>query len=157
MFQKANWHPLSTGTTTDSLQTIRLLAGQLTGYTDGSKRAGTKDDGAGVIVTCGDPADPTILHRCHLRGAAFTSSFAEEAAAMQIALEWANHPEHSLPICTDSQSLLKAIERRSPVTHHIRSLLNARPAPTTNSFTTSKLADSGGVWRVLLVQRLHGH
>ncbi len=84
------------------------------------------------VVTCGDPADPTIFHRSHLRGAAFTSSFAEEAAAMQLALDWdtANHPENSPTICTDSQSLLKAIERRSPVTHHLRSLLNARPGPT---------------------------
>ncbi len=51
---------------------------------------------------------------------------------MQLALEWAttNHPEYSLTICTDSQSFLKAIERRSPVTHHLRSLLNARPGPT---------------------------
>ncbi len=49
---------------------------------------------------------------------------------MQLALEWttANHP---LTICTDSQSLLKAIERLSPATHHLRSLLNARPDPTT--------------------------
>ncbi len=62
--------------------------------------AGTKGGGAGVIVTCGDPADPTILHWSHLRGAAFTSSFAKEAAAMQLALEWAtaNHPESSLTI-----------------------------------------------------------
>ncbi len=89
------------------------------------------DGGAGVIVTRGDPADPTILHQSHLRGVAFTSSFAEEAAAMQLALEWAttNHTEYSLTICADSQSLLKAIERRSPVTHHLRSLLNARPGP----------------------------
>ncbi len=56
-------------------------------------------------MTCGDPADPTILHRRHLRGAAFTSSFAEEAAVMQFALEWAtaNRPEYSLIICADSQ------------------------------------------------------
>ncbi len=83
-------------------------------------------------MTRGDLANPTILHQSHLRGAAFTSLFAEEAAAMQLALEWAttNHPEHSLTICTDSQSLLKAIERPSPVTHHLRSLLNARPGPT---------------------------
>ncbi len=81
-------------------------------------------------MTHGDPADPIILHQSHLRGAAFTSSFAEEAAAMQLALEWAttNHPEYSLTICTDSQSLVKAIERRSPVTHYLRSLLNARRA-----------------------------
>ncbi len=70
-----------------------LLAGQLTVYTDGSATAGTKDGGAGVIGTCGDPTDPTILHRSHFRGAAYTSSFAEEAPATQLALEWAttNH------------------------------------------------------------------
>ncbi len=83
-------------------------------------------------LTRGDPAAPIILHQSHLRGATFTSSFAEEADAMQVAMEWAttNHLEYSLTICTDSQSLLKATERRSPVTHHLRSLLNARPGPT---------------------------
>ncbi len=52
---------------------------------------------------------------------------------MQLALEWAtaNHPEHSLTICTGSQSLLKAIERQSPVTHYLRSLLNTRLGRTT--------------------------
>ncbi len=54
------------------LQTIRLLAGQLTVYDDGSATAGTKDGDTGLIVTRGDPADPTILHQSHLRGAAFT-------------------------------------------------------------------------------------
>ncbi len=56
-----------------------------------------------------DPAAPTTLHQSHLRGAAFTPSFAEEAAAMQVAMEWAttNHTEYSLTICTDSQSLLQ--------------------------------------------------
>ncbi len=114
------------------LQTIRLPDGQITAYTDGSSSAGTKDGGAGVIVTRGDPTDFATLHQNHLRGAAFTSSFAEEAAAMQLALEWAttDHPEYSLTICTDSQSLLKTIERRSPMTYHLRSLLNARPGPT---------------------------
>ncbi len=64
------------------LQTILLLAGQLTVYMDGSATAGTKDGGAGVIVTYDEPADPTIRHRSYLRGAAFTPSFAEEAAAL---------------------------------------------------------------------------
>ncbi len=91
-FQDANWYP---PTAERCLQTIRLLTGQLTVYTDGSASAGTKDGGAGVIVTRGDPAAPTILHQSHLRGVAFTSSFAEEVAAMQVAKEWAttNHPE----------------------------------------------------------------
>ncbi len=96
---------------------LGILDGQLAVYIDGSASVGTKDGGAAVIVTRGDPADPTMLHQSHLRGAAFTSSFAKKAAAMQLALEWttANYPEYSITICTDSQSLLKAIERRSPV------------------------------------------
>ncbi len=112
---------------------LGILDGQLAVYPDGSASAGTKDGGAAVIVTRGDPADPTILHQSHFRCAAFTSSFAEEAAAMQLELEWAtaNYPEYSLTIYTDSQSLFKAIERWSSVTHHLRSLLNARPGPTT--------------------------
>ncbi len=61
----------------------------ITVYTEGSATAGTKDGGAGVILTCGDPGDPTIFNRSQLRGAALTSSFAEEATAMQLALEWA--------------------------------------------------------------------
>ncbi len=95
----------------------------------GLASTGTKDGGAGVIVTRSDPADPTILHQSHLCGAAFASSFADEAAAMQLAFEWAtsNHHEYSTTICTGRQSLLKAIERQSPVTHHKRSLLNGRP------------------------------
>ncbi len=82
------------------LQATRLLDGQLTIFTDSSASAGTKDGGAEVIVTQGDPAGPAIPHQRHLRGAAFTSSFAEKAAAMPLALEWAttNHPECSLTI-----------------------------------------------------------
>ncbi len=110
-------------TTETYLQTICLLAGQATFYTDGSVTAGTQDGGAGLTVTLCDPANPTTFHRSHLCGAAFASSFAEKTAAMQLALEsdTTNH----------SQSLLKAIERRSPVTHHLKSLLSARPVLTT--------------------------
>ncbi len=59
------------------LQNILLLGGQLTVYTEGSVTAGTRNGGAEDIVTCDDPADPTILHRIHLRGAAFPSWFVE--------------------------------------------------------------------------------
>ncbi len=114
------------------LQTIRLLVGQLTVYTDGSVTDGTRDGGARVNVTCGDLADPTIPHRSQRRGVAFTSSCAEEAAEIQFVMEWAtaSHPDHSLTICTDSQSLLRSIEFRSPVTHHLRSILNTQPGST---------------------------
>ncbi len=60
------------------LQTICLLTGQRTVYTDGSATVGTKDGGTGVIVTFSDPADAIILHRSQLRGAVFPSSFAKE-------------------------------------------------------------------------------
>ncbi len=93
------------------LQTTRLLISQLAIYTGRSASAETKDGGAGVIVTCGHPADPIILHRSHLRVAAFAESFAEEAAAKLRALKWttANHPDHTLTISADSQSLFKAV------------------------------------------------
>ncbi len=51
--------------------------------------------------------------------------FSEETAATAI------RPNHSVIICTASQSLLKAVERRSPVAYHLRSLLNAQPGTTT--------------------------
>ncbi len=68
-------------------------------------------------MTCVDPAEPTILQQRHLRGAVFTLPFEEEAAAVQLVLEWAtaNHPSQSCTICTDSQSQLKAIESQSVV------------------------------------------
>ncbi len=69
------------------LQAIRLLARQL--YNNGSSTTETKNGAAGVIVTCGDAADFTIIYWNHLCRAAFTSSFAKEAATMQLALEWA--------------------------------------------------------------------
>ncbi len=102
MFLEGQLTPTDPPPTADRcLQTICFLAGQLTVYTDGSATAGTKDGGAGVIVTCGAPADPTILHRSHLRGATFSTSFTEEAAAIQLTLKWAtaNHPESPLTIC----------------------------------------------------------
>ncbi len=60
-------------------------------------------------MTCGDRAESTNFHRGYLRDEAVTSPFAEEAAAMQLALKKAttNSPGHSLTICTNSHSFLK--------------------------------------------------
>ncbi len=81
-------------------------------------------------MTCGDRVDTAILGRSHLLGAVYTSSF---AVVMQQDLEWAtaDHPGRSLTICIESQSLLKAIEYRTSVTHHLRSVLDIRSALTT--------------------------
>ncbi len=53
-------------------------------YTYGSIRAGTLSGGAGIVVTEGDPANPTTLLMMQQRGAAITSSNDEEKAAPAI-------------------------------------------------------------------------
>jgi ribonuclease HI len=77
-------------------------------YTDGS---GTSDGGAGVVVTCGDPADPQITQTIAVKGAPRTSSYEEEVCAMNTALEYirANCQEDQVTICTDSLSLCQAL------------------------------------------------
>ncbi len=86
-FLEGQWATMDPSPTAEAcLQTIHLLASQLTAYS--SATAGTEGGGAGVLVTCGDQADSTIIHRSPLRRAAFASSFAEEVAAMQLALKW---------------------------------------------------------------------
>ncbi len=52
-----------------------------------------------------------------------------------------NHPDHSLTISTDSHSLLKAMEYRPPVTHHLGSLLSVRPGP----INLLRLSSHGGI------------
>ncbi len=80
-------------------------------------------------MTCGNPADPPpgspSLRGVHLVGCGRSSSHAT-------ALKWAiaKHPQ-TLPICTESQSLLQAIECRSSLTYHLKSLFNTRSGSTT--------------------------
>ncbi len=110
------------------LSFIRRLNARFIIYSDGSATARTLNGGAGMVVTEGDLANPTtlltkqqhdegkeasnyrlcsptILHQSPLHGVAFTPSFAQKAATMQLALEWAttNRPEYSLTMCPDSQ------------------------------------------------------
>ncbi len=62
-----------------------------------------------MVVTEGDPANPTALLTKQQRRAASTSSYDEEKEAMRVALEWLLPSNAVAAICTDSQSLLKAI------------------------------------------------
>ncbi len=100
-------------------------------YADGSATAGTLNGGAGMVVTEGDPANPTTLLTKQQRGAAFTSSYDEEKAAMRMALEWLLPSHAAAAICTDSQSLLKAIQSGSADTTDLRRMLNKRAGKTT--------------------------
>ncbi len=73
---------------TPYLSFIRLLNARFIIYIDGSPTGGTPNGGAGMVVTEGDPANPTTLLTKQQRGAAITSSYDEEKAVMRMALEW---------------------------------------------------------------------
>ena len=90
---------------------IRESTPEVTIYTDGSASAGTKDGGAGIVVTIGDPSDPQATEVIKVRGAPYTSSFEEERAAMARACEWirVNCQGEKITICTDSLSLCLAL------------------------------------------------
>ena len=61
---------------------------------------------------------------CH-RGSTLTSSFEEEKEAMAMALQWiiSREPEGRVLICSDSQSLLKAIANESEDMYEVRAKL----------------------------------
>ncbi len=84
-----------------------------------------------MVVTEGDPANPTTLLTKQQRGAAFTSSYDEKKAAMRMALEWLLPSHAAAAICTDSQSLLKAILSGSADTTDLWRMLNKRAGKTT--------------------------
>ncbi len=84
-----------------------------------------------MVVTEGDPANPRTLLTKQQRGAASTSSYDEEKAAMLMALEWFSPSHAAAAICTDSQSLLKAIQCGSADTADLKSVLNERAEKTT--------------------------
>jgi ribonuclease HI len=110
-----------------ALHRAREINAQFNIYTDGSASAGTTDGGAGVVITRGDPANPTIVTRLQERGATYTCSFEEEKRAMQMAMEWmAAHLDatNSAAIFTDSQSLCMALVSTSPGLDDLRLQLN---------------------------------
>ena len=82
----------------------------LTIYTDGSAVAGCRQGGAGAVVHIHD--DPPVFETLRSKGAAFTSSFEEEGAALALAIDWIDDnciPSSRPLIITDSQSLCKAL------------------------------------------------
>ena len=93
----------------------------LTFYTDGSASDGTSDGGAAVVITSGPARSPTVIEVWKRRGSPLTSSFEEEKEAMSMAVQWiiSNESEDTVVICSDSQSLLKAIASESDETSDI--------------------------------------
>ena len=95
-------------------------------YTDGSCDAGVSDGGSAVIVTTGTARNPIEIERILKKGGKFTCSYEEEKRAMIEAVKWmqTNQKYDDTIICSDSLSLLEAIDNMTPDTHEIRDRLN---------------------------------
>ncbi len=112
---------------TSALRRINEIGAYYNIYSDGSASASTKNGGAGVVITTGDPSRPTIVETIQVRGAPLTCSFEEERRAMQTAVEWIE--EHlsntdSAAIFTDSQSICTALRGTSPALYDLRVKIN---------------------------------
>ncbi len=70
------------------LSFIRHLNARCIAYTDGYATAGLlSSGGSGIVATDGGPANPATLLTEQQRGAAITSSYDEQNAAMRMAHE----------------------------------------------------------------------
>ena len=89
-------------------------------YIDGSASRGTRNEGLAAVVTRGSPLQPDVVTIIKTKGRTFTSSYEEEAAAMESALSWtltnANHHSITILFCTDSKSLCEALISSHPPT-----------------------------------------
>ncbi len=62
----------------------REVGTAITIYTDGSAEKGTRQGGAGAVVTTGDPDSPTVLHTLLVKGADLMYSYDEEYRALNM-------------------------------------------------------------------------
>ena len=120
-----NTHPTNSLTEV-AIQTIDKFSVDTVIYTDGSCKAGTENGGSAAIITTGSARDPIVLETIKKKGCRYTCSYDEERAAMALALDWMTiyNQYTDTVICSDSQSLLTAIENSSPDTSNIRKQLS---------------------------------
>ena len=95
-------------------------------YTDGSCTSGISDGGPAVIITTGTARNPVEIERIMKKGGKFTCSYEEEKRAMIDAVMWMqeNQKHDDTIICSDSLSLLIAIDSNTADTQEIRDRLN---------------------------------
>ena len=112
-----------------SLSTIASYQADYVIYTDGSASGGTRNGGAAAVVTRGSPLQPDVVTTIKTKGKTFTSSYEEEAAAMESALSWtltnANHHSITILFYTDSKSLCEALISSHPRTFSIHNSINS--------------------------------
>lgn len=103
---------------------MKDLGSEVVIYTDGSCTGGTSDGGAAAVVTVGDAEEPTCIDVRQAKGNRYTCSYGEEARALDLGIDWLRESSHSkAAFCTDSLSLLQAMENLNPETHEIRERL----------------------------------
>ena len=107
-----------------SLSTIISYQADYVVYNNGSATGGTRNGGAAAVVTRGSLHQYEVVTIIKIKGRTFTSSYEEEATAMESALSWtitnANHHSFTLLFCTDSKSLCEALISSHPRTFSIR-------------------------------------
>ena len=112
-----------------SLSTIISYHADYVVYSNGSASGGTRNRGAAAVVTRGSPHQPEVVAIIKAKGRTFTSSYEEEAAAMESALSWtrtnANHHSFTILFCTDSKSLCEALISSHPRTFSIRNAFSS--------------------------------
>ena len=104
---------------------IESIKAELNIYTDGSCTGGVRDGGAAAVITDGPFKNPNCIETKEQKGSKHTCSYEEEKRALLLGIEWlSNHPGYGqVAFCTDSLSLLQAIDSRNPDTAVIRNSL----------------------------------
>ena len=96
-------------------------------YTDRSASRETRNEGAAVF-TRGSPLQPEVVYTIKTKGRTFTSSYEQEAVALESALSWtsanANHLSISVPFCTGSKSLCETLVSSNHQTFSIHNSMN---------------------------------
>ena len=121
----ANWHIITNEAIKHDVSAIKSaideLGADIVVYTDGSCAGGTSKGGAAAVVTSGPAEEPHPVEVCQAKGDKHTSSYCEEERALRLGIEWtAAHPQQKVAFCTDSLSLLQAIQSLNPKTEEIR-------------------------------------
>ena len=96
-----------------SYDRIRAIEADYIIYTDGSASGGVKDGGAAAVITTGSPEAPTPILTLMKRGSSLTCSYAEEYAAMHLAVDWIESScslDERVLVVTDSQSLCESLQ-----------------------------------------------
>ena len=112
-----------------SLTRIASYQADYTVYIDGFSSEGARNEGATAFVTRGSSIQPEVVTTIKIKRRTFTSSYEEEAAAMESALSWtsanANHPSITILFCRDSKSLCEALISSNHRTSSIHTSINS--------------------------------